>query len=76
LIPAKSSDLLTPFWLRFLSDFLEPAALPFNGFALVIVTKDDFAGGLEDTVRVCPADDDYFATPLGLGTKRVTSEVD
>jgi len=47
-----------------------------SGFALVIVTKDDFAGGLEDTVRDCPADDDDFATPLGLGTKRVTSEVD
>ena len=43
----------------------------------MIVTKDDFAGGLEDTVRDCPADDDDdFATPLGLGTKRVTSEVD
>ena len=47
-----------------------------SGFALVIVTEDDFAGGPEDSTRDWPAADDDSATPLALGIKRVASEVD
>lgn len=44
-----------------------------RGFALVIVTEVELRRW---SAQDCPADDDDFATPLGLGTKRVASEVD
>ena len=47
-----------------------------SGFAMVIVTEDDFAGGPEDSTRDWPAADDDSATTLALGIKRVASEVD
>ena len=60
--------------------FEEDAASPFEaalerGFDLEIVTWDAFAGGLAETAGL-EEDDEDFATPLGLGTKRVASEVD